>query len=80
MPADPVRVAPRWGYPPRRLRAEEAARYVGLSETAFRALGLASVRIGGTVGWLREDLDAWLDRAAGRVHAAAHADDPFVSP
>ena len=71
--------AARYAYPPRRLRVDEAARYCGLSETAFRALGLEPVRIGGTVGWLRDDLDAWLDRAAGRAHAAAHADDPFVS-
>jgi predicted DNA-binding transcriptional regulator AlpA len=72
--------ASRWAYPPRRLRVDEAARYVGLSETAFRALGLEPVRIGGTVGWLREDLDAWLDRAAGRAHAAAAHADPFVTP
>ena len=52
---------PRYGYPPRRMRAEEAARYVGLSETAFLALGLSKHRIGGTVGWLIETLDAYLD-------------------
>ena len=71
--------AHRWGYPPRRLRGEEAARYVGLSETAFRALGIEPVRIGGTVGWLRDDLDAWLDRAAGRAPAGTVAADPFVT-
>lgn len=58
--------AARYAYPPRRMRVEEAARYVGLSETAFRALALPEVRIGGTVGWLREVLDAWLDARAGR--------------
>ena len=68
-----------YAYPPRRLRAEEAARYVGLSETAFRALGIEPVRIGGTVGWLREDLDAWLDRAAGRGPAAEMADNPWLT-
>lgn len=60
--------AARYAYPPRRMRAEEAARYVGLSETKFRALNLPTHRIDGTVGWLRETLDAYLDQeAAGAV-------------
>lgn len=67
--------SPRWSYPPRRMRLPEAARYVGLSETAFRALGLATVRIGGTVGWLRDDLDAYLDQQAGRAAASRPAPD-----
>ncbi len=62
----PDGAAPRFAYPPRRMRAPEAARYVGLSETAFRALDLPAVRIGATVGWLRDELDAWLDAQAGR--------------
>lgn len=61
-----------YAYPPRRLRAEEAARYVGLSKSAFLGLTLPAVRIGTTVGWLREDLDAWVDQAAGR--GAAYSD------
>jgi predicted DNA-binding transcriptional regulator AlpA len=65
------RAAPLYAYPARRMRAPEAARYVGLSETAFLALDLPSLRIGGTVGWLREDLDAWLDQQAGRAPAYA---------
>jgi predicted DNA-binding transcriptional regulator AlpA len=63
----PDGAGPRWPYPPRRMRVEEAARYVGLSVTAFRAIDLPTVRIGGTVGWLRDDLDAWLDAQAGRA-------------
>jgi predicted DNA-binding transcriptional regulator AlpA len=63
----PDGAGPRYAYPPRRMRVDEAARYVALSETAFRALALPTVRIGGTVGWLRDDLDAWLDRQAGRA-------------
>lgn len=60
-----------YAYPPRRFRAKEAARYIGVSETKLRALGLPTVRIDGTVGWLLEDLDAWLDRRAGRAAASA---------
>jgi hypothetical protein len=55
------------------MRVAEAARYVGLSESGFRALGLPTVRIGDTVGWLREDLDAWLDAQAGRTAASPPA-------
>lgn len=71
----PDGAGPRYGYPPRRLRLAEAARYVGLSETAFRAIGLPAVRIGGTVGWLLDDLDAYLDRQAGRAAASQPAPD-----
>lgn len=71
----PDGAAPRYGYPPRRLRAEEAARYIGVSETKLRALGLPTVRIDGTVGWLRDDLDAYLDRQAGRAVASAPSND-----
>jgi len=63
----PDGAGPRYAYPPRRMRVDEAARYVGLSETTFRALALPTVRIGGTVGWLKDDLDAWLDQQAGRA-------------
>lgn len=59
-----------FAFPPRRLRVEAAAYYVGLSKTAFLALGLDPVRVGGTVGWLREDLDAWLDQKRGQAPAS----------
>jgi hypothetical protein len=67
----------RYGYPARRMRVDEAARYVGLSVTAFRALGLPAVRINGTVGWLRDDLDAWLDARADRAAASEPAANPW---
>jgi excisionase family DNA binding protein len=67
----------RYAYPPRRMRVEEAARYVGVSETAFRALDLPAVRVGGTVGWLREDLDAWLDARAGRAAPSPEGPNPW---
>ena len=71
----------RPAYPPRRMRLPDAAHYVGLSESGFRdrvAPAVDPVRIGGTVGWLREDLDAWLDGQAGRV--AASAPNPWDAP
>jgi predicted DNA-binding transcriptional regulator AlpA len=54
---------------PRGLREEQAAHYVGLSVSSFRshvAADVPPVRI--TPGrniWLREHLDAWLNRRAG---------------
>jgi predicted DNA-binding transcriptional regulator AlpA len=66
---------PAW--PPRAMREPEAAYYVGLSPTTFRARvapDVPGVRITeGCVAWYREDLDAWLDRRAGRVQPSAQA-------
>ena len=59
----------RFAFPPRLMRAAAAAHYLGMSESSFRATvapELREVRIGGMVGWLREDLDAWLDARAAR--------------
>jgi predicted DNA-binding transcriptional regulator AlpA len=70
--------APRYGFPPRLMRAPAAAYYLGMSESAFRervAPDVPPVRIGGIVGWLRESLDAWLDRQAG-----ADARSPQANP
>lgn len=62
---------PDW---PRALRAEWAAAYVGLSVTSFRQKvvpDLPPIRLTEKrVAWLREDLDAWLDRKAGRTPAS----------
>jgi len=63
----PDGAGPRYAYPPRRLRVDEAARYIGVSETKLRALGLPTVKIDGTVGWMLEDLDRYLDAQAGRA-------------
>jgi len=58
---------PGW---PRALREEWAAAYLGMSPSLFRATvapEVAAVRLSpGRVAWLREDLDAWLDRRAGK--------------
>lgn len=68
---------PPW--PPRRLREDEAAYYVGLSASAFRVrCSVQPVRIGATVGWLREDLDAWLDRQ--RAGSAPSQRNPWHVP
>lgn len=60
----------RLPYWPRGLSEPLAAAYVGLSESTFRAQVIPEVKpVALTKGrqvWLREDLDAWLDRKAGR--------------
>ncbi len=52
------------------MRAREAAEYLGLSVSAFRALAakeLESIKITeGRKVWLIEDLDAFLSRRSGR--------------
>lgn len=64
----------RW---PRGLRESDAADYVGLSVTSVRALRAARdfpapVQLTpGSLIYLREDVDAWLDRRAGRVSRPA---------
>lgn len=77
---------PDW---PRSMSVELAAAYVGLSPSAFRAQvdrpgSTAPQPIPLTQGrrvWLREDLDAWLDRAAGRAprHNEGTSDDWMAS-
>lgn len=62
------RALPYW---PRFLRADNAAAYLGMSVTHFRttvAAEVSAVTLGPhIVGWLREDLDQWLDAKAGRA-------------
>lgn len=61
---------------PRGLRLDAAAEYVGLSRNTFLReieAGKAPKPYQITVGrlvWLREDLDAYLDRIAGKVKPA----------
>lgn len=59
---------------PRLLRAEKAAAYLDVSKGHFLssiAPEIAPVRLSPhVVGWLREDLDAWLEGKAGRVPAS----------
>ncbi len=70
---------PGW---PRGLREELAAAYIGLSVTAFRT-EVASKRAPqpfwltrGRKAWLKDALDEYLDRLAGRTSPAAQ-DDPW---
>ena len=53
---------PDW---PRLMRVELACRYLGLGETKFRSLGIASRAIGGAVLWDIRDLDRWADALSG---------------
>jgi predicted DNA-binding transcriptional regulator AlpA len=74
--------APRYAFAPRLMRAAAAAYYLGMSVTAFRttvAPTITQVRIGGIIGWLREDLDAWLDARTGRATASQDGPNPWHS-
>ena len=77
MPDGGARALPGW---PRLLRAEKAAAYLDVSPSFFRdaiAPELPAVHLSKAVkGWLREDLDAWLDARAGRV-AASPENNPW---
>jgi prophage regulatory protein len=69
-------------YWPRGLREELAAHYVGLSVSSIRSLRQrgefpAPIPLSkGRLVFLREDLDAWLDRKAGRGSAGDDMDWP----
>ena len=75
------------GYLPRRLRTAQAAEYMGVSETTF----LARVKEGlyppprkeiGATFWLRDDLDAYINRQFGVGVAndeRAANEDPFAA-
>jgi predicted DNA-binding transcriptional regulator AlpA len=61
-----------------------AAYYVGLSPSTFRAEVAPNVRpirlTQGRIAWLREDLDAWLERRAGRIPVDQPAPSPDARP
>lgn len=64
--------AAAYPFPPRVLRREAAAYYVGLSPRAFdqHPERPAAIPLGPrTPGWKREDLDAMVDRIAGTAPA-----------
>lgn len=53
---------------PRGMSIEVAAEYCGISASLLRRDGPSSVRVSkGRQVWLREDLDNWLDRLAGKA-------------
>lgn len=66
---------PGW---PRFLRAEKAAAYLDVSKSHFLeviAPKLEKVKLTpGVAGWLREDLDAYVDARADRVPASEEID------
>ena len=74
----PDRPLPGW---PRAMNEEWASAYISLSQSLFRVqveAGEAPQPVWLTPGrkaWLREDLDAYLDRKAGRSPASDPAND-----
>lgn len=62
---------PNW---PRGMRQSLAAAYLGLSEATFRLQVVPEVPAvqltPGRAVWLRDDLDAYLDRKSGRTEGA----------
>jgi predicted DNA-binding transcriptional regulator AlpA len=87
----PDGAGPRYAFAPAVLSIQAACHYLGqMSATTFRAevaIHIAPVRLTrGRIGWLREDLDRWLDsRRAPKDNPqapepAAHAArDPFAA-
>jgi hypothetical protein len=61
-------VGDRW---PRAMPVDAAAEYCGIGTTMLRRDGPKPVRIGEKrLVWMKEDLDAWLDRLAGKTPAS----------
>ena len=79
VPVGHRRFLPDW---PRGLSVELAAAYVGLSASTFRSVvapKVPPVRLTERrLAWLREDLDAWLDRRAGRVAPSQSTADDWM--
>ncbi|NVN44487.1 transcriptional regulator [Asaia siamensis] len=69
---------------PRLLKTEDAARYVSLSVSAFRTQVAPWCRklhpVAGRVAWLRDDLDAWIDRLAGIEHTPTTMIEARINP
>lgn len=64
-----------FGFAPRRMRETAAAYYTGVSESTFRSKVDAGVyppprREGGMIFWLRDDLDAMIERQFGVNHGS----------
>lgn len=65
----------RW---PRGMPAEAAAEYCGIGAGTLHTYGPKPVTIGQKRKvWLREDLDAWLDRLAGKKPASGEEPNPW---
>lgn len=72
---------------PRALREHLAAQYCGMGSTTFRQVVMPTVPpvqlSPGRIAWLREDLDAWLDRlklSAGRTTVDGPSAEDNASP
>jgi predicted DNA-binding transcriptional regulator AlpA len=73
------RPSPAW--PPRGMKEQLAAYYVGLAATTFRKevtedRAPKPIRLtGGRQVWLKDDLDKWLDQAAGKKPSPTEPDE-----
>lgn len=77
-----------YAYPSRRMRSADAAYYLAVSEATFLARVKAGIyppgqREVGVLLWLRDDLDAYIDRQFGVILSGPANDpieqDPFVA-
>lgn len=75
-----------FAFPPRQMRCRAAAHYCDLSESTFLARVASGeyppgAKDGGARVWLRDDLDAAIERRFGVKAAGGHIDDadPFAA-
>lgn len=67
LPTTPARKNRRRSLPPGLLRRTQAARFCGVGASTWDRLAAAGltpapVKLGGSVGWSRRELTAWIDR------------------
>jgi hypothetical protein len=72
--SDELVMSQNYGYPPRLMQAREAARYLGLSETKFRSLGLDRKLSGANRLYDIRDLDAYADRLKYEGNSSCESD------
>ena len=73
-----------FAFPPRQMRVDAAAHYCGVSESTFLSRVQSGQyppgeKDGGARVWLKDDLDAMIDRRFGMKAAGGrnHEEDPF---
>lgn len=66
-------------YPPKMMSATSAARYLDISELHFRNAvrpALRAIRIGRSVRFYREDIDAYVEKLSQRETNVEQGEDP----